>query len=267
MKRTALAAALLVTLAACGGDTGGNTPSQAQSPQREEARQTMETLTGTAYYRERILLRPGAEVEIQLQDVSLMDVPAKVLATETFTAEGGPPWSWSLSYDSAQVKPGMRYSLRATVREGGRLRFTTDTSVDPFQGDSTELLLRAVTERPAATPLEGTRWGLTVLNGRPAPAGADGRPVDLTLDPDEGRAAGFSGCNRFTGGYSIAQRRDGSPGLSFGPAAGTMMACPEGMELEQEFLQTLPKTTGYRIQGDTLTLLADEVELATFSPL
>jgi putative lipoprotein len=128
-------------------------------------------------------------------------------------------------------------------------------------------LLVSVAERPAAVPLEGTRWGLEVLNGRPAPAGAGGKPVDLTLDPDEGRAAGFSGCNRFTGGYTLEQRPDGSPGLSFGPAAGTMMACPEGMELEREFLQTLPKTTGYRLRGGRLTLLADGAELATFAPL
>jgi putative lipoprotein len=253
-----LAACLL--LAAC-----GEGPGSAAQRGAEEAG-AMETLTGTVFYRERILLPPGFEVEVQLQDVSLADAPATVLASTTLTPDTGPPWPWSLSYDPAAIEDGRRYGLRATLRREGKLLFTTMDAVDPFQGDSTELLVRAV-QRSAGPKLAGPTWTLVQLNGRAVGPGAGGRPVDLTLDAAESRAAGFSGCNRYTGPYSAGNAPDGSPSLSFGNMASTMMACPEGMDLEQEYLQTLRKATGYRIQDGTLALLDGEVELATFSVL
>ena len=66
----------------------------------------------------------------------------------------------------------------------------------------------------------------------------------------DGRASGFSGCNRFTGGF----RRDGDT-LTVGPLAGTMMACPEPrMAAEKSFLDALSGTHRIAIAGDRLTL-------------
>ena len=112
--------------------------------------------------------------------------------------------------------------------------------------------------------LEDTLWSLHTLNGREAGAGADGRRVDLMLESESGRAAGFSGCNRYTGGYTIEEGEDGTARLRFGPAAGTMMACPEGMELEREYLQTMGRVSGYRLRGEDLELLEGDTVVATF---
>lgn len=60
---------------------------------------------------------------------------------------------------------------------------------------------------------------------------------------EDGSVSGHSGCNRFAGKAMI----DGDK-LSFGPLAGTRMACPEAqMNLEQKYLGALEKVASFRI--------------------
>ena len=40
--------------------------------------------------------------------------------------------------------------------------------------------------------------------------------------------------------------------VHFGQLAGTMMACPAGMDTEKEFLDTLPLVSRWRISGEHL---------------
>lgn len=91
------------------------------------------------------------------------------------------------------------------------------------------------------SPLEVTTWRLDTPDPKAAPP---------TVRFAEGRASGFSGCNRFTGSYT----RDGDA-ISIGPLAGTMMACPEPrMAAEKAFLDALSGKHGVAIAGDRLTL-------------
>ncbi len=103
-------------------------------------------------------------------------------------------------------------------------------------------------EASQAMKLTETQWVLLQINGAPAPAGRNGRKADLTLTPT-GQLNGFSGCNRFMGNY----RLDGTH-LQIGPLASTRMACPQGMELEHKFLQTLQTVDHLSIDGPTLNL-------------
>ena len=80
----------------------------------------------------------------------------------------------------------------------------------PFKGNPVEIVVQRVPEavRREGPALEGTVWVLQTLAGEPAPAGAGGKAVDLQFYADDKRAAGFSGCNRYTGSYALE-------GLSF----------------------------------------------------
>ena len=123
---------------------------------------------------------------------------------------------------------------------------------------------RSVSTPPAAT-LEGTQWQLETLSGKPAPLGAGEKPIDLMFMPDEQRAVGFSGCNRYFGSYALeGDATAGSP-LTLGPLAGTMMACMEGDDLERDYLKVLASTTAFRIEGTTLLLMNAEEVVASFS--
>ncbi|NTU78537.1 MAG: LPXTG cell wall anchor domain-containing protein [Chloroflexales bacterium] len=91
--------------------------------------QSEAAVTGTVIYLERILPPPTAKVNVQLQEVSRADAPATVLAEQSIdTAGKGPPYAFSLSYDPAQIVDRGRYIVRAEIRDGEQLLFTTTTS-------------------------------------------------------------------------------------------------------------------------------------------
>ncbi len=80
-------------------------------------------------YRERILLPPGHRLSVRLEDVSLADAPARVLAEAGQDLEGrAPPYAVTLSVRQADIDPRHTYAVRAEIRDpAGALRFTTDT--------------------------------------------------------------------------------------------------------------------------------------------
>jgi heat shock protein HslJ len=96
----------------------------------------------------------------------------------------------------------------------------------------------------AAQLLDDTSWDLTAWKqadgtARALPSADHGGPITLTLSTSGGQrhASGFSGCNRFMGSYAL---KDGK--LSFGPLAGTRMACMSpGGDIEGQFLNALTR--------------------------
>ena len=83
----------------------------------------------TAAYRERIMLPPGHVLTVKVEDVSLMDAPARVLAETSKPLEGrGPPYAVTLAVPNSQIDARHTYAVRAEIRDpAGALRFTTDT--------------------------------------------------------------------------------------------------------------------------------------------
>jgi heat shock protein HslJ/uncharacterized membrane protein len=103
--------------------------------------------------------------------------------------------------------------------------------------------------RIPAQPLEGTSWRLASPPGLAGEA-KDAKAAPITVRFADGRASGFSGCNRFTGAYT----REGDT-LTVGRLAGTMMACPEPrMAAERAFLDGLSGSHRVAIAGELLTL-------------
>jgi len=115
-------------------------------------------VTGTATYRERIALSPDAVFEATLEDVSKADAPAEVLSRIRIESPGQPPIRFEIPYDPARIDERHTYSVRATIRAGGRLLFTTDQHYPVLTrgaSQSVDLLLRRVSGKlagAAATP-------------------------------------------------------------------------------------------------------------------
>ena len=84
-------------------------------------------VTGSVFYRERIMLAPPGVVTVTLADTSLMDAPAKVIATQVIPNVTAPPINFVLSYDPAQIIANHTYSVSARIEVDGKLRFITDT--------------------------------------------------------------------------------------------------------------------------------------------
>ncbi|KLN66369.1 MULTISPECIES: YbaY family lipoprotein [Vibrio] len=88
----------------------------------------VDTVTGTVAYRERIALPKGALITVTLQDVSLADAPAKIIAKHRFETNGAQsPFKFDLAYHTSKIDPRHRYSVSARIEVNGKLRFITDT--------------------------------------------------------------------------------------------------------------------------------------------
>jgi copper homeostasis protein (lipoprotein) len=84
-------------------------------------------VSGSANYRERMALPPGAVFEAILEDVSLADAPAIELGRATIADPGAPPFEFTIDYDPALIRPERTYSVRAQVSVGRKLLFVSDT--------------------------------------------------------------------------------------------------------------------------------------------
>jgi heat shock protein HslJ len=108
--------------------------------------------------------------------------------------------------------------------------------------------------------IEGIEWKLVELNGKPAAKGANGKPATLTLTAAGTRANGYAGCNTFFGSYTLT-----GSALKFGLLGMTRMACPGTDALESAYTKALAATTGQRLSGGKLELLAGTNVVAKFS--
>lgn len=131
-------------------------------------------------------------------------------------------------------------------REAGRL--------DLLDADGAAVLRFAVLE---SLSLAGPVWQLLAYNnGKQAIVSAlAGTQPTLELRED-GTLGGFDGCNRFMSGFTLEDGR-----LTIGPIATTRMACrgPQGAkEQAAAFAAALGTVTGFRIEGDELTLIDGE---------
>ena len=107
-------------------------------------------ITGVVTFRERMAVPPEAEVRVSLEDVSLADVAAETIAETRFRAAGGPPYAFAITYDPGQIDPRRRYSLRASIRLGDQLLFTTTEAIPAFDRTSgVEIPVRRAAGRPA----------------------------------------------------------------------------------------------------------------------
>jgi heat shock protein HslJ len=105
--------------------------------------------------------------------------------------------------------------------------------------------------------VEGTQWRLMLL-------AVDGEQQTLPNDAkitarlEGGRISGNGGCNSYNGTYTLAGKD-----LTFGQLASTKMACPS-MSLESKYFRVLERATGYRHEGDRLTIYCGERDKLIF---
>ena len=224
------------------------------------ATQVTTQVKGTATYRERMALPPGAVFEATLEDVSRADAKSDVIANARIAQPGNPPIAFVIPYDASLIDPKRRYAVRARITVDGRLLFITEQHY-PALGPATNevtLTLRRVGAfaQKGDEPLENTYWKLTELGDAAVVVAERQREAHFILHPADKRVSGSGGCNRITGSYTLEADR-----LGFGRMAGTMMACAAGMETEQAFLGALQRVARARIKQQQLELLdaADSV--------
>ncbi|WP_240230493.1 META domain-containing protein [Devosia lacusdianchii] len=209
-------------------------------------------ISGTVYFREKIMLPESAKVSVELADISLADAPAKVLGAVEATGASS-PYTYSISYDPSAIEPGHRYSVSARITDGDELLFisTSNNSVFGTDPDTTDILVERVAEAISAAS-EGWpdgSWLVEDIDGRGV---IDNLQTVLVVAAD-GQVSGTGGCNSIGGKARI----DGVA-IHFGELFSTEMACaPAIMDQESKFLDALGRAASYRIdaQRDKLILV------------
>ena len=84
------------------------------------------TVSGEAFYRERIAVPPGTQFEAVLADVSRADAPEEKLGEFIKADAGQPPYRFEIHYPPERIVPSHRYAVRARLTHEDRLLFTTD---------------------------------------------------------------------------------------------------------------------------------------------
>lgn len=149
------------------------------------------SVTGTATYPDRVTLPPGAVLEVALEDVSVADAPATVIATDTRKNLGLPPFPFSLTYDPAGIDDRHTYAVRARVTLGERLLMTTDTHAPVITRDApvqVDVILRPVSSPPDRAGQVRTAPGLTLpasFTGTMPMASGPGVDWHLDIWPDQ----------------------------------------------------------------------------------
>ncbi len=207
-------------------------------------------LHGRVFFRERMMLPPGAMVEVRLVDVSRADAPSLTIARTRFPAEGRNPLPFVISYDPARILPRRRYAVQARITDGRRLLFITTQHYPvltggPGQPEPRPLEIRVDRTRAAEGPASpqpaspAGRWLAEDIGGGGV---LDRVQTTLEIAPDGG-ISGSGGCNRFTGKAILS-----GASLSIGPVASTRMACtPAAMAQEARFFKVLEQAKGWRI--------------------
>lgn len=185
-----------------------------------------------------------------------------------------PDWKlWYGSIEGFEHEPGTEYHMMVTETEiedppadAPSVRWTLIEVIDERRvaaaADEGDPILRAwqlvafgpaadLGEEPSATAIRET---LSTLEG-------DG---GVTLDlSEEGRAAGFDGCNRYFGDFRIEYGHQ----IVQGPMASTMMACPDvRMQLERSYLNNLGAAVRMFRRDGKLELENDAGVLLVFDP-
>lgn len=102
-----------------------------------------------------------------------------------------------------------------------------------------------------ALPLENTYWRAVTLAGQSVPAQEEARREAHLQFTAEGRVTGSDGCNRVMGTYALKGET-----ITFGPIAGTKMACSDSAATERAFGDALARSARWTIVGSRLELSA-----------
>jgi len=115
----------------------------------------------------------------------------------------------------------------------------------------------SLTATAQANRLNGEQWNLTHLNGQPV---RDTKAF-IEINTDNKRLSGNGGCNSMFGSVTAT-----NSSINFSRIGSTRMACTDRgvMRLENEFIRTLERVTGYQTNGRMLKLFRGRRLVAQF---
>lgn len=221
-------------------------------------KQSAVVITGSASFRERLALPPEAVFEAVLLNVSRPGAPAIVLGRDRIQPVPGPMIAFRIPYDPAVIDSRMNYSVRATIKVGEQVWFSTE-AVTPVlthgHGNTATLTLRLTRSQSKNTEggsetaaLTNTYWRLARLDGNLVQKFPHHREAHVVLTED-GRGGhsvrALFGCNPMGGNYKVQGGM-----LDMTTLRTTVMACVPPLDQQEDRMKRLLQTpVQWRIKG------------------
>lgn len=162
------------------------------------------------------------------------------------------------AYSNSGIEGGSEIMVRLQGRLLSRPAMEGNSNVIKLIVDNFNSIYPDKTCAPTThAELVGTYWRLVEVNGQTVRTPEQQKEAHMVLAAEESAVRGNAGCNNFFGGFQTSDNA-----LSFSQLGSTMMACPEGMDTERDFLAVLGSTTRFEISGLFLELYADDQLLA-----
>ncbi|WP_162922308.1 META domain-containing protein [Asaia bogorensis] len=243
-----LCAVALLTGTLTAGSAGNWCAIAAEAPTpASEVKQTV--VKGVVVTPAGMMVPKGAMITVRLDDVSLADAPSVTLGRTEFTPVGKSPYGYALHYDAQHLTAGHRYALHAAIRQNGKLiaiSKTANMEAGAVPSDTT-VTVESISQ-PVPQPVAGA-WAITEIGTQKVDPAA---PAFMVIRAD-GALSGTGGCNRMMG-HVVADATH----FTFGPTAGTRMACP-GVRMTQEdaVFKAMQTVRAWRREGDRLILSDD----------
>ncbi len=209
-------------------------------------------LNGTAALSQPFPLPSDAVLDLQLIElVGAGDSTVLVGRTRT-PVRGRAPFTFSVPYLDAAIRPDSRYSLRAGIRQANRLLFSTTAAMAVIPGRPAPV--RVLLEPVGDAPLRGLPWLRAPAASVPTPLGAPRQEQQFRLDPLTRELTGSGDCNRFIGTYALQGEN-----LRLEPAGGTRLDCEPAVNADEaRFLADLLEVRRWRLDRQGRLELLDE---------
>lgn len=120
----------------------------------DESAVAVKTITGTIEFRERIGLTRSSKLEIQLLDISLADVPARIVASKIIDNPGQAPFNFTIEYDPALIVEQNTYSVSARIHDSGQLILISDATNPVLTRDAPSTVNVEMVRVSSVTPIE-----------------------------------------------------------------------------------------------------------------
>ena len=151
-----------------------------------------ETITGKAFYSERIAAPPDGRFVAVLQDTSRADAPAIELGRIEKDNPGNPPYQFEIEYDAEAIKHNHTYTVRASLLSAdGKLLFVTDMHTPVITRGApkeVEIMMKRIARGPAPVTSSVGAHGLRLpasFTGTLPCADCAGISYHLDLWPDQ----------------------------------------------------------------------------------
>lgn len=238
------------------------------------------TITGNVYYLERIALAPGSKVEVNLQDTSLADAPAKTMGSFTLiTAGENVPIAFSINYSPKDIVANHTYTVSAKITKDGALTWISDTNIPVItNGNGTQnieiklvqvpIQVEENTDSSAPTTVdtqskkleEETNSQASIFSGNYKIESVNGEAVksdsNYTVTFKDGKVYAKI-CNNLNGSFNLSGSIISSQNM-----ISTMMYCEGSMDIETEFSKLFTgKGATFVSDNETLTLSGNGISM------